>query len=53
LIVPSVVDSVSMQDRARLGDALRRYSEYSGDLDEVDFVPAPKLPRAQAAGKKP
>lgn len=53
LIVPSVVDSVSMQDRARLGDALRRYTEFSGDLDEVDFVPAPKLPGAPAAGKKP
>src|SRR5690606_13721703 len=40
LIVPSVVDAVSMQDRERLKSALRRYTEYSGGLDEVDFVPA-------------
>jgi pilus assembly protein CpaC len=54
LIVPSVVDSVSMQDRARLSDALRHYTEYSGDLDEVDLVPAAKVPaNAGAAGKKP
>lgn len=54
LIVPSVVDSVSMQDRARLSDALRHYTEYSGDLDEVDFVPAAKAPpNAGAGGKRP
>lgn len=53
LIVPSVVDSVSMQDRARLSDALRHYTEYSGDLDEVDFVPSAKAPTTgPAAGKK-
>jgi pilus assembly protein CpaC len=45
LIVPTVVDAVSMQDRARLDDALRRYTEYSGDLDEVDLVPAAKSPQ--------
>jgi pilus assembly protein CpaC len=39
LIVPSVVDSVSMQAKARLDEALSAYSEYSGDLDEVHFVP--------------
>lgn len=54
LIVPSVVDSVSMQDRARLSDALRQYTKYSGDLDAVDFVPAAKVPpNAGAGGKKP
>lgn len=42
LIVPTVVDAVSMQDRARLDDALRRYTEFAGDVDEVDFVPAAK-----------
>ena len=42
LIVPSVVDSVSMQDRARLSDALRRYSDYSGNLDAGSFVPTAK-----------
>ncbi|HVY28784.1 MAG TPA: pilus assembly protein N-terminal domain-containing protein [Polyangiaceae bacterium] len=56
LIVPSVVDSVSMQDRARLTDALRRYTEYSGNLEEGSFVPpAPAKANASAAptGKKP
>jgi len=49
LIVPSVVDAVSMQDRERLDDALKKYREYSGDLDEVDFVPAARVPRARKA----
>lgn len=56
LIVPSVVDSVSMQDRARLTDALRRYTEFSGNLEEGWFVPpAPVKANATAAsaGKKP
>jgi pilus assembly protein CpaC len=39
LIVPSVVDAVSMQDRERLNDALHRYTKFSGDMDDVDFVP--------------
>jgi hypothetical protein len=28
-----------MQDRKRLNEALRQYSKFSGDLDDVDFVP--------------
>ncbi|HVW25516.1 MAG TPA: pilus assembly protein N-terminal domain-containing protein [Polyangiaceae bacterium] len=40
VIVPSVVDAISMQDRERLNEALRRYSKFSGDMAEVDFVPA-------------
>lgn len=39
VIVPSVVDAISMQDRERLNEALRRYSKFSGDMDEVDFIP--------------
>jgi len=54
LIVPSVVDSVSMQDRARLTDALRRYTEFSGKLEDGSFVPPAKVrASATAAGKKP
>lgn len=50
VIVPSVVDSVSMQDRERLNDALQRYLEYSGDLEEgKKFVPETKAPRGAAA----
>jgi len=40
IIVPSVVDAVSMQDRERLNAALKRYSEYSGNMsDGPRFVP--------------
>jgi pilus assembly protein CpaC len=47
VIVPSVVDAISMQDRERLNDALRQYSKFSGDMDDVDFVP-PASPTAKA-----
>jgi pilus assembly protein CpaC len=47
LIVPSVVDAVSMQDRERVNDALKTYNEFSGHIDDVDFIP-----RANT-GKKP
>jgi pilus assembly protein CpaC len=59
VIVPSVVDSVSMQDRERLTRALHRYSEYSGDLEEsAPFVPEaksgkPAAPAANAAPRTP
>ncbi|MGC4068888.1 MAG: pilus assembly protein N-terminal domain-containing protein [Polyangiaceae bacterium] len=47
IIVPSVVDAVSMQDRERLANALRRYTEYSGDLEDgARFVPEPKMRNA-------
>ena len=47
IIVPSVVDAVSMEDRRRLDDALRQYADYSGDLDEASFIPPAKTaPRA-------
>lgn len=50
LIVPSVVDAVSMQDRERLNNALKRYSDYSGNLDDGSkFVPEPKNPKAANA----
>ena len=46
LIVPSVVDSVSMQAKARLDEALAAFDEYSGDLGEVRFVPPRPTPPA-------
>jgi len=46
IIVPSVVDAVSMEDRRRVDDALHAYEQYSGDLDKVDLIPAAKLGRA-------
>jgi pilus assembly protein CpaC len=39
LIVPSVVDAVSMQDRERVSAALKSYANFSGDLDEVNYIP--------------
>jgi pilus assembly protein CpaC len=44
LIVPSVVDAVSMQDRERITQSLKKYKDFSGNLEEVSFVPEPKLP---------
>jgi pilus assembly protein CpaC len=44
LIVPSVVDSVSMQARAHLSDALEQYDDYSGDIEDVHFVPKTPAP---------
>jgi pilus assembly protein CpaC len=43
IIVPSVVDAISMQDRERLTQALRRYVDYSGDMGAGSkFVPEAK-----------
>jgi pilus assembly protein CpaC len=37
-IVPTVVDAVSLQARARIREAMLIYEKYSGDLDEVQFI---------------
>lgn len=50
IIVPSVVDAVSMEDRRRLDDALKAYTDYSGNLEKVDFVPAAKRPERRTPG---
>lgn len=42
IIVPTVVDAVTMQDRRRIKDALTVYQEYTGDIEEVDFIPDAK-----------
>jgi pilus assembly protein CpaC len=42
VIVPSVVDAVSMQNRDRVKEALKTYIDYSGDLEAVDFIPDAK-----------
>ncbi len=50
VIVPSVLDAVSMQDRERLNKAMSRYREYSGDLQEGGpFVPEAKPGKPAAA----
>jgi pilus assembly protein CpaC len=43
LIIPSVVDAVSMENRERLDSALEAFKNYTGDLDDVNFVPPPKV----------
>ena len=54
IIVPSVVDSISMQDRARLKAALEQYAAYDGDIEDVKLVPpAPVRAPAQHPGAKP
>jgi pilus assembly protein CpaC len=50
VIIPSVVDAVSMENRERLEAALSSYAEYSGDIDEVDFMPPAKT---KASPKSP
>jgi pilus assembly protein CpaC len=52
VIVPSVVDAVSMQDRERLSDALRRYQEFSGNLDDVKLVPEARVKPSSKREKK-
>ncbi len=41
-IVPTVVDAVSIQARARIHEALRIYDAYNGDLPRVRLIDAPK-----------
>lgn len=48
IIVPSVVDSTTMQNRQRIQDALKEYLDFSGDLDDVQLMPSP----TSLAGKK-
>jgi pilus assembly protein CpaC len=43
IIVPSVVDAVSMQDRERVNAAMKSYTDFSGDTDEVDYIPPPNI----------
>jgi len=51
LIVPSVVDVISMQDRERVASALRTYAEFSGSMDAMEHLPPPRFgaPKRQAA----
>ncbi len=42
IIVPTVVDAVTMQSRQRIKDALEIYGEYRGRINEVDFIPDAK-----------
>ena len=49
IIVPSVVDAVSMQDRERVNAALKSYTDFSGDMDEVDYIPPANTNKPRAA----
>lgn len=50
-IVPTVVDAVSMPARERIKEAMRVYSEYSGDLDETKLLEQPNLPASPGRSK--
>jgi pilus assembly protein CpaC len=52
VIIPSVVDAVSMENRERLEAALASFAEYSGDIDKVDFMPPAKT-KAKPSGPAP
>jgi len=48
-IIPSVLDAVSLDSRARIREALEAYDEYTGELDQLhlrpkDEIPEPKKP---------
>jgi pilus assembly protein CpaC len=49
VIIPSVVDAVSMENRERLEAALASYADYAGDIDEVDFMPPAKTKASPAS----
>ncbi len=38
-IVPSIVDVVDMDARAQIGDALRAYDRFAGDVDSAQIAP--------------
>jgi pilus assembly protein CpaC len=53
-IVPSVLDSVSMDARARIREALDDYEDYTGDIEKHhlirhDEIPTPKKPASTGA----
>lgn len=51
LIVPSVVDAVTMQDRERVKQALQSYADFSGDLEQrLVPEPPPAAPKARKQG---
>jgi pilus assembly protein CpaC len=51
-IVPTVVDAVSQQARARIREAMVVYAEYDGDLDEVRLIEPPGLDSATTTGRQ-
>jgi len=53
-IIPSVLDAVSLDSRARIREALEAYDEYTGDLDQTHLRPKHEIPEPKKpAGKGP
>ncbi len=50
-IVPSVLDAVSLDSRARIREALDAYDEYTGDLAENHLRPPAEIPDAKRSPK--
>jgi pilus assembly protein CpaC len=53
IIVPSVLDTVSMQDRSRIENALAAYTDYAGNLDDVDLVPPTSIKSSSSRADTP
>jgi len=43
-IIPSVLDAVSLDSRARIREALEAFDEYTGDLEKVNLRPKNEIP---------
>jgi pilus assembly protein CpaC len=43
-IIPSVLDAVSLDSRARIREALEAYDEYTGELDQLHLRPKNEIP---------
>ena len=52
-IVPTVVDVVQADARGRIGEALRLFEKYNGDLDGVDLNGEPLWPGARRSAAPP
>lgn len=52
-IVPSVIDAVNLDGRARIREALDAYEAYTGNLDEVRLRPWREIPHPGDSGSVP
>jgi pilus assembly protein CpaC len=52
-IVPSVLDSVNLDSRARIREALDAYEDYTGNLDEVHLQPKNEIPKPEKKTSAP
>ncbi|MEM7436573.1 MAG: hypothetical protein AAF436_15555 [Myxococcota bacterium] len=53
LVVPSVVEPVSLTQRNRVEEAIRAYESFRGSVDAYDLLDQPRLPSSPSAGSAP